>query len=157
VAVTGAAHQTVELAASQNIVEDHLAGRLFTQDRNLAGGAPEAERVPVNRVKHRELDLTQRIADSHRASLRSRPRAADQPPADPPDPKAQDSAARVKLGVIVRPERLDPPERLLMRGDMGAGPLLDAAEEAGELSRGRSVGILQIAVVQLLDLGEGEP
>ena len=44
-----------------------------------------------------------------------------------------------------------------MRRDLGVNPLLRAVEQSGELCRGRTGGILEVAVVQLLDLGEREP
>ena len=69
-AITGAAQQTVSLAAAENVVKDRLAGRLVTQAPDLAGGPMGAKRAAMNRVKHREFDVTQRIAGSHRPSLR---------------------------------------------------------------------------------------
>lgn len=74
--VPGAAHQTFALAASQDVMKDHLAGRLLTQTPDLHGGASGAKRTAMNRSKHRELDVTQRIAASHRPSLRPRRSAA---------------------------------------------------------------------------------
>jgi hypothetical protein len=124
-------------------VQDHLAGRLLTEDRDPAGGAPGAERVAMYRVKHRELDVTQRLAGSHRPRLRARVGGR--------------RLEAGELGVMARPERLDPSEGLPMRRDLGVNPLLRAVDQSGEPCRGRSVGILQVAVVQLLDLGEREP
>ena len=69
-------------------------------------------------------------------------------------PEARDWPVCGELRVIVRPERVDPPERPLMRRDLGADPVLHAVEQTGELRRGRLLRMLQIADVQLLNLGE---
>ncbi len=56
--IAGATHQAVAFATSQYIVQDHLAGRLLTEHRDLTGGAPGAERVAMYGVKHGEFDVT---------------------------------------------------------------------------------------------------
>jgi ADP-ribose pyrophosphatase YjhB (NUDIX family) len=71
--VTLTAHKAVPLALTKRVVQEHLARRMLAQPADLASTATRGKRPALHRSEHRELDLSERIADSHPPSLRPLP------------------------------------------------------------------------------------
>jgi hypothetical protein len=57
--------QPVPLAGAQNVVKDHLPGRLITQGADPLGGAARPKRAPRYRLQDRELDQPKLLARLH--------------------------------------------------------------------------------------------
>ena len=68
-----AAQQPIPLTAAQDVVEDHLAGRLSMQNADLVGGPARAKRTTRHRFQDRKLDYTKRLDRLHSSSLRRHP------------------------------------------------------------------------------------